>query len=145
MADLNNDGLEDVIALDMFPETNARRKSMMPPNNYHAYINNERYGYQYQYTRNVLQLARGQRPGENGAPIFAEIGGFAGVAATDWSWSPLAADFDHDGDRDLLISNGFPKDVTDADFMDYNVTVGNIASWQMLMPKIPSVKIANYA
>lgn len=145
VSDLNNDGLEDVIALDMFPETNARRKSMMPANNYHAYLNNERYGYQYQYTRNVLQLARGQRPGKNAAPIFAEIGGFSGVAATDWSWSPLAADFDHDGDRDLLISNGFPKDVTDADFMDYNITVGNIASWKMLLPKIPSVKIANYA
>lgn len=145
VADLNNDGLEDVIALDMFPETNARRKSMMPVNNYNAYINNERYGYQYQYTRNVLQLAQGQRPGKNGAPIFAEIGGFSGVAATDWSWSPLAADFDHDGDRDLLISNGFPKDVTDADFMDYNVAIGNIASREMLLPKIPSVKIANYA
>ncbi|TXF89900.1 RNA-binding protein [Neolewinella aurantiaca] len=145
VSDLNNDGLEDVIALDMFPETNARRKSMMPPNNYHAYLNNDRYGYQYQYTRNVLQLARGQRPGNGSEPIFAEIGGLAGIAATDWSWSPLAADFDHDGDRDLLISNGFPKDVTDGDFMDYNIAVGNIASRKMLLPKIPSVKVANYA
>jgi hypothetical protein len=145
VADLNNDGLEDVIALDMFPETNARRKSMMGPNNYHEYVNSERYGYQHQYTRNVLQLAQGERPGENTVPIFAETGGFAGIAATDWSWSPLAADFDHDGDRDLLITNGFPKDITDRDFMDYNLSVGNIASRKMLLPKIPSVKVANYA
>jgi len=145
VADLNNDGLEDVIALDMFPEFNARRKSMLPPNNYQAYLNNDRYGYQYQFTRNVLQLSRGNRPGDGAVPIFAEIGGFAGIASTDWSWSPLAADFDHDGDRDLIISNGFPKDVTDGDFMDYNVTVGNIASREMLLPRIPSVKIANYA
>ncbi len=145
VADLNNDGLEDIIALDMFPETNARRKSMMPPNNYYAYLNNDRYGYQYQFSRNVLQLARGPRPGADGQPIFAEIGGYAGIAATDWSWSPLAADFDNDGDRDLIISNGFPKDVTDHDFMDYNTSVGNIASREMLLPKIPFVKIPNYA
>ncbi|MFT5998942.1 MAG: hypothetical protein ACI81P_001398 [Neolewinella sp.] len=145
VADLNNDGLDDIIALDMFPETNARRKSMMPPNNYHAYMNNDRYGYQYQFTRNMLQLARGNRPGKDGTPIFAEIAGFAGVSATDWSWAPLAADFDNDGDRDLLISNGFPKDVTDHDFMDYNMVVGNIASREMLLPKIPFVKVANYA
>lgn len=143
VADLNNDGREDIIALDMFPESNGRRKSMMPPNNYHAYRNNERYGYQYQFTRNVLQLAQGNKP--DGTPAFSEIGGYAGIAATDWSWSALAADFDHDGDRDLLISNGFPKDVTDHDFMDYNSAVGNIASREMLLPKIPSVKIANYA
>jgi len=145
VADLNNDGLDDVIALDMFPETNSRRKSMMPPNNYFAYINNERYGYQYQFTRNVLQLARGNRPDNTNQPVYAEIGGYAGIAATDWSWSTLAADFDFDGDRDLLISNGFPKDVTDKDFMDYNIKVGNIASREMLIPQIPEVKIANYA
>lgn len=145
VADLNNDGLDDVIALDMFPETNARRKSMMPPNNYHSYLNNERYGYQYQFTRNMLQLARGNRPGKDGLPIYAEIAGLSGISATDWSWAPLAADFDNDGDRDLLISNGFPKDVTDHDFMDYNTAVGNIASREMLLPKIPFVKIANYA
>ncbi|PHI18876.1 RNA-binding protein [Lewinellaceae bacterium SD302] len=145
VADLNNDGLDDVVALDMFPETNARRKSMMPANNYFAYINNDRYGYQYQYTRNVLQLARGPRPEGDSLPIFAETGGQAGIAATDWSWSVLAADYDFDGDRDLLISNGFPKDVTDMDFMDYNIRVGNIASREMLIPQIPEIKLANYA
>lgn len=144
VADLNNDGLEDVIALDMFPEANARRKSMMPPNNYMAYLNNDRYDYQYQFTRNVLQLAQGERSDSTG-PVFAEIGGQAGIAATDWSWSVLAADYDFDGDRDLLISNGFPKDVTDKDFMDYNIRVGNIASRENLLPQIPEIKVPNYA
>ena len=145
VADLNNDGLDDVVALDMFPESNLRRKSMMPPNNYFSYINNDRFGYQYQYTRNVLQLNRGAAIDSTGQhPNFSEVGRFAGVASTDWSWSALAADYDYDGDRDLLVSNGFPKDVTDHDFMDYNMVVGNIASREMLLPQIPTVKIANY-
>jgi hypothetical protein len=143
VADLNGDGLEDIVALDMFPEDNPRRKSMMPPSNYTAYLNNERYGYQFQFTRNMLQLAMGKSP--DGQPIFSEIGMMAGIAGTDWSWSPLAADYDLDGDRDLLITNGFPRDVTDRDFMDYNVQVGNIASRETLIAQIPSVKIPNYA
>lgn len=143
VADLNGDGLADVVALDMFPEDNTRRKAMLPPTNYTSYLNNDRYGYQFQFTRNMLQLARGQNP--EGKPTFSEVGMMAGIAGTDWSWSPLAADYDLDGDRDLIISNGFPHDVTDRDFMDYNVQVGNIARRETLIEQIPSVKIANYA
>ncbi|MEL7161963.1 MAG: VCBS repeat-containing protein, partial [Bacteroidota bacterium] len=134
---------DDLIALDMFPEDNPRRKAMMPPNNYTAYLNNDRFGYLYQFTRNNLQLRQGNAP--DGTPVFAEVGMQAGVAATDWSWSPLAADFDNDGDHDLLITNGFPKDVTDRDFMDYNIQLGNLAPKDMLLAQIPSVKINNYA
>lgn len=144
VADLNNDGLDDIVALDMFPENNLRRKAMMPPNNYNAYLNNERFGYQQQFTRNMLQLNRGKVPQSNDY-LFSDIGMQAGIAATDWSWSPLAADFDHDGDRDLLITNGFPRDVTDRDFMDYNVKFSKLASREVRLAEIPSVKIANYA
>ncbi|THH36338.1 VCBS repeat-containing protein [Neolewinella litorea] len=142
VADLNNDGRDDVFSVDMFPEDNLRRKTMMPPNNYNAYLNNARFGYQPQFTRNVLQL---NRPVNDSSFVLTEVGMMAGVAATDWSWSPLAADVDNDGDRDLLITNGFPRDITDRDFMDYNVQVSNLASRETRLAQIPSVKIANYA
>ena len=67
-----------------------------------------KYGYNYQYVRNTLQVNNGLGP--LGHPTFSEVSQLSGVHATDWSWSPLLADFDHDEDRDLLITNGFPKD-----------------------------------
>ncbi|MCP9236734.1 VCBS repeat-containing protein [Lewinella sp. JB7] len=142
VADLNNDGLDDLVSVDMFPEGNLRRKAMMPPNNYTAYLNNQRFNYQYQFTRNMLQL---NRQLTDSTFVFSEVGMLAGVAATDWSWSPLAADLDNDGDRDLLITNGFPRDVTDRDFMDYNVQMSNLVSRDVRLAQIPSIKIANYA
>ena len=142
VADLNNDGLEDVIAVDMYPENNLRRKAMMPPNNYTAYLNNERFDYLPQFTRNTLQL---NRRVNDSTFLLSDVGMMAGIASTDWSWSPLAADVDNDGDRDLLITNGFPHDVTDRDFMDYNVVNSRLASREMRLAQIPSVKIPNYA
>ena len=142
VADLNGDGWEDLVTVDMFPENNLRRKAMMPPNNYNAYLNNERFGYLPQFTRNTLQLSRWV---DDSTLVFSDVGMQAGVAATDWSWSPLAADVDNDGDRDLLITNGFPRDVTDRDFMDYNVVMSRLTGWEQRLQQIPSVKIANYA
>ncbi|NJB86627.1 hypothetical protein GGR26_002404 [Lewinella marina] len=142
VADLNNDGRDDVFTVDMFPEDNLRRKAMMPPNNYNGYLNNLRFNYLPQFTRNVLQL---NQPVNDTSFILTEVGMMAGIAATDWSWSPLAADVDNDGDRDLLITNGFPRDITDRDFMDYNVQVSNLASRETRLAQIPSVKIPNYA
>jgi len=142
VSDLNGDGVEDLFSVDMFPENNLRRKAMMPPNNYMAYLNNERFDYLPQFTRNTLQL--GLHPSDTSL-VYAEVGMLAGVSATDWSWSPLAADVDHDGDRDLLITNGFPRDVTDRDFMDYNVVMSKLANRETRLAAIPSVKIANYA
>ncbi|WP_198664802.1 VCBS repeat-containing protein [Lewinella sp. IMCC34191] len=142
VADLNNDGLEDVVAVDMYPENNLRRKAMMPPNNYTAYLNNDRFGYLPQFTRNTLQL---NRRVNDSTFLLSDVGMMAGIASTDWSWSPLAADVDNDGDRDLLITNGFPRDVTDRDFMDYNVVNSRLASREMRLAQIPSIKIPNYA
>ncbi len=142
VADLNGDGREDFFSVDMFPENNLRRKAMMPPNNYNTYVNNRRFGYYPQFARNALQL---NRTDSDGDPVMTDVGMMAGVSATDWSWSPLAADVDNDGDRDLLITNGFPRDVTDRDFMDYNVQMRNLASAEDRLAQIPSVKISNYA
>src|SRR5690606_2589662 len=100
VADINNDGLPDIIELDMNPEDNFRKKTMLTPNNYQNNQYFDYYNYQYQYGRNTLQLNRGSRVLSNdsiGDPIFSEIGFFSGLAETDWSWAPLIADFDNDG------------------------------------------------
>ncbi len=72
----------------------------------------------HQYVRNVLQLNSGIIPGHH--PVFSDIGFMAGIYQTDWSWCPLVADFDNDGFRDIIISNGIPRDVTDLDYIVYN-------------------------
>ncbi|MBC8033667.1 MAG: VCBS repeat-containing protein [Chitinophagaceae bacterium] len=119
IADFNNDGLEDICVVDMLPDDNLRQKTMfgsIPNDKYHAALNK---GYQPQFVRNVLQLNNGLLPDSSGTFAFGDIGYMAGIAATDWSWSPLWADFDMDGWRDLLITNGYVKDVTDLDFVNH--------------------------
>ncbi|HZB14381.1 MAG TPA: VCBS repeat-containing protein, partial [Chryseolinea sp.] len=88
-ADINNDGLPDIITLDMLPETNARKKTTIGNKTYLNYINNEKYGYEYQYVRNMVHLNNGLDRGIK----FSEIGQLSGLHQTEWSWSPLFADF----------------------------------------------------
>ena len=144
VADLNNDARVDVVTLDMLPGGNLRRKTMVPSANFTTRRNNEDFGYQYQYMRNSLQLNRGLLAPGDSLPVFSEVGLYAGIGATDWSWSVLAADLDLDADRDLLITNGFPRDVTNLDFMDYSSQFGIYTTKAELLAKIPSVKIPNY-
>jgi hypothetical protein len=112
IADFNNDGAEDIVVVDMMPDDNLRQKTMFGNIAYDSYDMALRSGYQPQFVRNVLQLNHG-----NGH--FGDVGYLAGVNATDWSWSALFADFDNDGWRDLLITNGYGKDITDLDFISY--------------------------
>lgn len=145
--DINNDGLQDVIEVDMNPEDNYRKKMMMNANSYQTYQNSDYYNYQYQYVRNVLQLNQGPTVNENdsiGVPIFSDISFFAGIAETDWSWTPLVTDFDNDGFRDIIITNGFPKDVTDHDFVAFRNDAFAVASKKQLLEQIPEVKLHNY-
>ncbi|MDQ2657176.1 MAG: VCBS repeat-containing protein, partial [Bacteroidota bacterium] len=139
-ADINNDALPDIITTDMLPETNFRKKTTIGNKSYLNYINNEKYGYQYQYVRNMLHLNNGL----NKEVKFSEIGQMSGIHQTEWSWSPLFADFDNDGYKDLVVTNGFPKDVTDKDFANYRSEIGNVASLALLEDSIPVVKIPNY-
>ena len=146
--DINNDGLPDVVELDMNPEDNYRKKMMMGSNSYQSYLNNDLYGYQYQYTRNTIQLNEGPRVISNdsiGDPVFSDIGFLSGISQTDWSWCPLVTDFDNDGFRDVIITNGFPKDLTDHDFTSFRNQANNIASKSYMLAQIPTVKLHKYA
>lgn len=138
-ADINNDHYVDIVTLDMLPEDNLRRKTISGAGaTYYNYINNMQYGYEFQYMRNMLQLNSG-----NGT--FSEIGQLAGVHQSEWSWAPLIVDVDNDGYRDLLITNGFPKDVTDRDYVMFKRELGILSSQRALIDSIPVLKIPNYA
>ena len=142
VVDINNDGLDDILALDMLPEDNYRQKRLLGETNYNSYLNNERFGYSYQYVRNTLQLNNGFSDSLN--TQFSEIALYSGISATDWSWTPLVADFDNDGFRDVIITNGFPRDVTDHDFIDFKADAFTYASKEMMLQQIPSIKLHNY-
>ncbi|WP_247235240.1 VCBS repeat-containing protein [Telluribacter sp. SYSU D00476] len=144
ISDINNDGLVDVIALDMMPATNYRKKMMTPAGSYVTYQNNERFGYQHQYARNTLQLNQGIDP-TSGHPVFSDISLLSGVAETDWSWAPMVTDFDNDGKRDMIVTNGFPRDITDLDFIAYRGEVSSLMSRMEMLQYIPSVKLKNFA
>jgi hypothetical protein len=145
-ADINNDGLVDIIETDMAAEDNTRFKMMMNPLDHNWYRYSKQYGIQYQTVRNTLQLNRGPRIREGdsiGAPFFSEAAFLAGVPYTDWSWAPLLADLDLDGYRDLMITNGLPKDITDNDFISYREQSGKASPGELLL-RLPPVKISNY-
>jgi hypothetical protein len=144
MADINNDGCLDIATMDMMPEQYFRKKQTINGNSYYVYINNEKYGYDPQYVRNMLQIHNGFL--DSMMMPYSEIGQMAGVYQTEWSWSPLMADFDNDGDKDLFITNGFPKDLTDKDFTNYKAQVyGSVAGDAHMIERIPIVKVSNYA
>ena len=112
IADFNNDGLPDIMTLDMLPESNYRQKVLKVDDDYENFQIMVSQGIEKQYMRNMLQL-------NNGNGTFSEIGQLAGVSKTDWSWCPLFADFDDDGYKDLFITNGYLRDYTDKDFLRY--------------------------
>jgi len=143
--DINNDGFVDLISLEMLPENNPRKKRMLSGNEYYNYINNAQYDYNPQYVRNVLQMNSGPTPA--GHPVFRDVAFLAGVYQTDWSWCPLVADFDNDGYRDMIITNGLPRDVTDLDYIEYNNGQSGAAKGFTLAmtDSLPVVRLANYA
>ena len=148
IADFNNDGLVDLITMDMRPKDNFHEKKMSGPLNFDLFARSLEQGYLPQYMRNTLQLNTGIT---NGDTPFAEIGQIAGIDATDWSWSPLFADFDNDGLKDLYITNGYLRDITDLDFINYTNTLSfkipNDSLDTILKQKakeMPSIKISNY-
>lgn len=148
IADINNDGLHDIITVDMNPEDNYRKKKNMNGLNYFVHQTMVDNGMVVQYVRNTLQLNNGLYPMDSTQqllPSFSDISFYAGVAETDWSWNPSLADFDNDGYKDLIITNGYPRDVTDHDFGTYRARAYQSASKKELLDQIPQIKITNYA
>jgi hypothetical protein len=150
VADYNNDGLMDIMVADMLPEDNKRQKLLKGPDDYDKYTLLVDSGYFHQNMRNTLQLGRGLSP--DGTPMFSEIGQLAGVSNTDWSWSPLFADFDNDGWADLYITNGFLHDFTNMDFLKFTYTEKMQEARKenkeldklKLIKDLPSTRISNY-
>jgi enediyne biosynthesis protein E4 len=114
IADYNNDGQLDVVTVDMLPPDEKTLKTYGSDENPDIYkVKLELQGYQYQYSKNCLQRNNG-----NGVS-FSETALQSGVSATDWSWCPLFADFDNDGNKDLFISSGIVKRPVDLDFVRF--------------------------
>ena len=111
MADINNDGNEDIFGLDMASEDHIISKTLMPSMNTKLFdLMVNKLNYQHQYMYNSLQLS-------NGNNKFVNVAHLSGLAKTEWSWAGLLADFDNDGDRDVFVTNGYRKYGTDNDFL----------------------------
>ena len=132
MADLNNDALNDIVVVDMMPDDNERQKTMFSNTAYDRFTRSTQLKYQTQYVRNVLQR-------NNGNNTFSDIGYQTGIYATDWSWSALLADFDNDGFRDILLTNGYPKDITNMDFITYHNEASRFGTDELKRKKMNSL------
>lgn len=145
VADINHDGFPDIMTLDMLPESEKVLKSSLGDDNVQMLkVRTEKLGYHYQYTRNMLQINQGGKH-------FTETALMSGVAATDWSWSTLFADFDQDGEQDIFVSNGIPKRPNDLDYVKYfsnDQVKKKINSTKLLdkeaLKKMPKGNVPNY-
>ncbi|WP_375446938.1 VCBS repeat-containing protein [uncultured Fibrella sp.] len=148
VSDVNNDGLPDIFTLDMLPADNHRQKLLFAPDNYEAFDLNLRAGFNHQYMRNMLHINNGA--GGAGA-TFSEVGQQVGLSNTDWSWSPLFADYDNDGWKDLFVTNGYTRDYTNMDFLKYmgdflQNNRGNVRRQNLLelVQKMPASGVVSY-
>lgn len=149
IADFNNDGLFDIIQLDMAPTTHKRSKENMAsmlPEKFDEIIG---LGLHHQYMYNSLQLNRGLD--QEGLPVYSNIAAFSGVKSTDWSWAGLFADFDNDGQKDLFISNGTRRDINNNDFFNqfkkslyFEKTIEHKKDDFKILEKMPSEPLANF-
>jgi hypothetical protein len=145
IGDINNDGLLDVLVLDMLPDEQKTLKGSGGEDDYELFEIKRSFGYHYQFVRNTLQL-------NLGGGMFSEIGRLAGIYATDWSWSPLICDVDNDGWKDIFITNGIYRRANDLDYIQF-LTGGNRSfisedlkdvSDKVLYEKMPLYPNVNY-
>ena len=145
IADFNNDGWPDIVQMDMLPAAAEQRKRMSGFLTYGRRMQQRQRGFRDDYDANALQLSNGVTP--QGNVVFSEIANLAGLAATDWSWSPLFADFDNDGRKDIFVTNGYPKAPND---LDYQAAVfgarrgSNHAAALEVLHQLRSYELRNY-
>ncbi len=138
IADFNNDGLLDIISVDMVSEHHVRSKKNMGGMNTEKFWEVVASGHHYQYMFNSLQM-------NNGNGTFSEIGQLAGISKTDWSWAPLFADFNNDGLKDLFITNGLRRDTRDNDYSNgLNPSNKKIETFEEALNLMPKTKVENY-
>jgi hypothetical protein len=146
IVDLNNDGWADVLTVDMFPDDERVEKASGGEDPFEIYQYKLTYGYYYQFARNCLQL-------NLGGTRFVDVAAQMGLPATDWSWSPLGADFDNDGVKDLFISNGIAHRPNDLDYVKYiyqdsiyaRLNNREFEAVQNAIRQMPEGKVRNYA
>ncbi|MCH4553894.1 VCBS repeat-containing protein [Aestuariibaculum lutulentum] len=146
IADINNDGLSDFFQLDMTPENNRRSKANMASMNPKKFWDNVNMGFHYQYMQNCLQLNNGDVNGV--IQPFSDISRLAGMATTDWSWGTLMVDFDNDGWKDVVVTNGVRREINNKDYFKTLKTYTPMAfkhNMLELTKKMPSEKVHNYA
>ncbi len=148
LTDFDNDGLVDLVTADMLAANNYRRKTLLGTGSQSSYTILIQNGYFEPVVRNTLQR-------NNGNGTFSDIGCLAGIYQTDWSWSTLLFDMDNDGLRDLYITNGYRREVTDRDFRDFHMpeiakaTAGRplrevFPDFEAFMNLLPSYKVRNF-
>ncbi|MEC7770454.1 MAG: VCBS repeat-containing protein [Bacteroidota bacterium] len=145
IADINNDGLSDILSLDMLPEDLETYKTSGLEYAYPVYQQYLKNGFAPQYMQNALHL---NLDGEN----FGEIANLSGIDATEWSWGALFADYDNDGFKDLFISNGIQGVTNDMDYINYisneeiqqNIEKGLSDKDMELINRLPKKKVQNY-
>ncbi len=145
IADLNNDSQLDIVSLDMLPENLTTYKTSgleFPYQTYQYYLKN---GYAPQFMQNTLHY-------NNGNGTFSETAYLSGIAATEWSWSPIVADYDNDGFKDLYITNGILGATNDMDYINFisNEKIQKQLATEKsqrnleLSKQIPQKKVKNY-
>ena len=149
LKDVDNNGRNDVFTLDMLPETYSRRQRMMMAMNLSRFQMAEMFGYQPQFMKNTLQLNWGNKNEKEIA--FAEAAQLAGMHNTDWSWGSVIADFDQNGHNDIIIANGYARNITDMDFVTYQTNqnffkkeINNLEHKQAITQQ-PAISLQNYA
>lgn len=144
IADMNNDGWMDIFSLDMLPRNEQVIKTTAGEEAFDIYDFKLRFGYHHQFARNALQLNRGTD--EDGVLKFSDVAALSGIEATDWSWGPVIADFDHDGLKDLFVANGIVGRPNGLDYINYISTdsAQRYLTDQQLIDRMPDGKVANF-
>ena len=144
IADFDQDGWQDIVSLDMLPRTHFQQKVHAGLDNYERARMLADNGFGHQFSRNMLQK-------NNGDGSFSEIGQMAGVSNTNWSWAPLFFDFDNDGYKDLFVGNGYPRDHTDMDFLNFTANEviridegQDTVSFEEYMAEMPPIDLPNF-